>query len=236
MITARRSRAAVRFAMPFVLALAGAVRADVVQVETFAGGTLSSPFFHWSFEFDHPCCVEIVDVTGEDEFELHLRPNFAIVAFDLPPDYRVVSVSVVIRDFEGGFVGDLPTSKFLARAPRGDFVVRHADEIAAPQTLVIDRRARGQLFGLPLTIIDHVEMQAANEGNSVVPGIGAFYDDLTVVLRRYGDVDGDEVTGFEDLLAVLAAWGSCTACPEDLDVDGEVGLLDLLEVLANWSA
>jgi hypothetical protein len=80
------------------------------------------------------------------------------------------------------------------------------------------------------------EMQAANEGNSVVPGIGALYDDLTVVLCRYGDVDGDEVTGFEDLLAVLAAWGSCTACPEDLDVDGEVGLLDLLEVLANWSA
>jgi len=50
-----------------------------------------------------------------------------------------------------------------------------------------------------------------------------------------GDVDGDGDVDFPDVLAVLAAWGPCSACPEDLDGDGTVGFSDLLEVLANWS-
>ncbi len=50
-----------------------------------------------------------------------------------------------------------------------------------------------------------------------------------------GDVDGDGVVGFGDLLAVLGAWGPCSGCPEDLDGDGAVGLPDLLIVLSGWS-
>ena len=45
-----------------------------------------------------------------------------------------------------------------------------------------------------------------------------------------GDVDGDGVTTFQDVLEVLAAWG--TTGPADLDHDGEVGFSDLLIVLA----
>lgn len=54
-----------------------------------------------------------------------------------------------------------------------------------------------------------------------------------------GDVDGDGLVAFSDLLAVLAAWGpcgDCANCPEDLDGDCTIGFDDLLVVLANWSA
>ncbi|MBT8208686.1 MAG: hypothetical protein KJO18_10455 [Acidimicrobiia bacterium] len=51
------------------------------------------------------------------------------------------------------------------------------------------------------------------------------------------DVDGDNEVGFTDLIAVLAAWGTCDctiACPEDIDGDGDVGFLDLVSVLSTW--
>jgi outer membrane protein assembly factor BamB len=71
------------------------------------------------------------------------------------------------------------------------------------------------------------------DGVLVVCGVG---DDV----RAYrtapcdGDVDGDGVVGFDDLLLVLAEWGPCPGCPEDIDGDDEVGFPDLLIVLAEW--
>jgi hypothetical protein len=55
-----------------------------------------------------------------------------------------------------------------------------------------------------------------------------------------GDADGDGVVGINDVLVVLANWGSCPgACPPaclgDVDEDCEVGIQDFLTVLANWS-
>jgi len=52
-----------------------------------------------------------------------------------------------------------------------------------------------------------------------------------------GDVDGDGIVGFQDLLAVLSAWGTCPPgpCPADVNGDGEVGFADVLEVLSLWS-
>ena len=49
-----------------------------------------------------------------------------------------------------------------------------------------------------------------------------------------GDVDGDGMIGFPDLLAVLAAWGPCPGCPEDVDGNGAVAFEDLLAVLSSW--
>jgi hypothetical protein len=36
------------------------------------------------------------------------------------------------------------------------------------------------------------------------------------------------------LLLLLAAWGQCSDCPEDLNGDGVVDTADLLTLLANW--
>ncbi len=64
--------------------------------------------------------------------------------------------------------------------------------------------------------------------------------DLTIVAEGSsslpGDVDGNGVVHFQDLLAVLGDWGVCgKACPADLNGDGLVGFADLLLVLDNWS-
>ncbi len=51
-----------------------------------------------------------------------------------------------------------------------------------------------------------------------------------------GDANGDGTVDFQDLVAILGAWGPCDpTCPEDLDGDGFVTFQDILIVLANWS-
>jgi hypothetical protein len=51
-----------------------------------------------------------------------------------------------------------------------------------------------------------------------------------------GDVDGDGTVGVDDLLAIIAAWGSCGGCSEDINGDGFVDVNDLLAALAAWTA
>jgi len=48
------------------------------------------------------------------------------------------------------------------------------------------------------------------------------------------NLDGDNATGFSDLLELLAFWGPCAGCPADLDGSGIVDFSDLLELLASW--
>jgi len=59
---------------------------------------------------------------------------------------------------------------------------------------------------------------------------------LTPVETCPADVDGDGTVSVADLLAVLAAWGSCQGCPEDIDGDGAVSFADLLAVIGAWGA
>lgn len=48
------------------------------------------------------------------------------------------------------------------------------------------------------------------------------------------DISGNGQVDFQDLLAVLSAFGVCEGCPEDLDDDDAVGFSDLLIVLSSW--
>ena len=51
-----------------------------------------------------------------------------------------------------------------------------------------------------------------------------------------GDVDGDGVIGFDDLVDVLAAFGPCGAgaCPSDINGDGVVAFDDVVTLLSAW--
>ncbi len=60
-----------------------------------------------------------------------------------------------------------------------------------------------------------------------------------VQLRRiiFGDLNGDGLVGFTDLVGLLSAWGPCPAkgtCSADLDEDGDVGFSDLIAMLSAW--
>lgn len=74
-------------------------------------------------------------------------------------------------------------------------------------------------------------------GNKVPP-----VDMDTVVLGLAapvpGDADRDGDADFDDLIAVLVAWGPCPPpdlCDPDLDCDGDIDFNDLITVLASWS-
>jgi hypothetical protein len=68
----------------------------------------------------------------------------------------------------------------------------------------------------------------------VTQDFGGLPDALCAGAPCPADIDGSGDVGFQDLLALLAAWGPCPGCPEDLDGSGEVGFQDLLELLAAW--
>ncbi|MCZ6611444.1 MAG: PQQ-dependent sugar dehydrogenase [Planctomycetota bacterium] len=48
------------------------------------------------------------------------------------------------------------------------------------------------------------------------------------------DFNCDGSVGILDLLSLLAQWGPCDGCLQDLDGDGQVGIFDLLTLLAQW--
>ena len=51
------------------------------------------------------------------------------------------------------------------------------------------------------------------------------------------DTNCDNSVNVTDLLALLAAWGSCPPlCPPDINSDGNVNVTDLLALLAAWGA
>jgi hypothetical protein len=54
-----------------------------------------------------------------------------------------------------------------------------------------------------------------------------------------GDVNGDGLVNFADILAVIGAWGDCPAppaeCPADVNEDTFVNFADILVVIANWT-
>jgi len=61
--------------------------------------------------------------------------------------------------------------------------------------------------------------------------------DLTA-MRPYGpigDLNGDGIVGTDDLLAILAAYGTCPGCPEDLNGDGIVNVNEILIIIDNWT-
>lgn len=78
----------------------------------------------------------------------------------------------------------------------------------------------GQIIGPVSLFIDHCGFYVGAQ--SVPP--------LTVE----GDLNDDGVVNVDDLVALLAAWGTCTKCPADFNGDGLVNVDDLVFLLAHW--
>lgn len=225
--------------MRTLLALAAASSLAVAdtETETFEGG-FTNPFFMHDFEFDRCCWGFAEDPTNLDNTTLHLMPNFDIVTFDVPDGMRVRAVSVRIYDLEGGFVGDRPTSVMSVRGASGDFVSLTASEIAVWTELSADEDTIGQLFGEPLGAIERVDFQAANEGNSLVPGVGAHYDDIVVELEPIpcgADLDGDGDADADDFFIYLDLFAAGDEAA-DLDRDGDIDADDFFAYLDLFAA
>ncbi len=202
------------------------------EIETFDGGKFTNPFFIHDLEFDDSCCWSIP--ANQGDFELYLHPNADLVTFDLQ-DQLIESISFTIRDFEGGFVGNMPSSAVIVRASSNDFVALHASAIAEEETLTADINTIGQLFNKPLGDIVSLHFQVANEGNSEEEGVGAYFDDITITFVGKScveDLDGNGAVGTSDLLELFSQWG--TDGTADFDGSGEVGTADLLILFANW--
>ena len=98
------------------------------------------------------------------------------------------------------------------------------------------------VVGQDLPASSSMQLRFTVGDDDVLPSVvEAGIDDLRVV--RYvcddptveGDVNGDGVVNFDDLVNMLADWGACSGCPSDIDGNGQVDFSDLLTLLGNWS-
>ena len=98
------------------------------------------------------------------------------------------------------------------------------------------------VVGQDLPVSSSMRLRFTVADDDTLPSVvEAGIDDIRVV--RYvcddptieGDVNGDGVVNFDDLIGMLAEWGACSGCSSDIDGNGQVDFNDLLTLLGNWS-
>ena len=101
--------------------------------------------------------------------------------------------------------------------------------------LAMSEKARPLLDGVMKHIIDNVEPIGCKNEGGLFQGIGTTCAS-SACGDCIGDINGDGVRDFVDLVLLLASWGPCEPinCPADIDGDGFVALPDLLLLLSNW--
>ncbi len=128
------------------------------------------------------------------------------------------AATVTYSDIRGGFPGEgnLNVLPGFVDAANGDY------HLLADSPL-IDAAD-------PAFVPDAGQVDADGDPRLVAAAVDVGADEF----RRPADVDADGAVGITDFLAVLGAWGPCSACLEDIDNDGVVGITDFLAVLADW--
>ncbi len=132
------------------------------------------------------------------------------------------------------------TVAFAAGSPRDA-------EMAAGESILYIAATDGELVRLDAAgpasvVIDSIALSAGapdlalNEPRKLVAVAQPIPDgvDLVSFLPCPEDLDGSGAVDFQDILAVLSAWGPCGGCPEDLDGSGAVDFQDVLAVLTAW--
>ena len=88
--------------------------------------------------------------------------------------------------------------------------------------LTLDRPNQALRYALGVTDVD-LAIHKTDDSCYTLPGGTNTYT-ITVT----------NVDNFGDVLAVIAAWGPCQGCPEDINQDGEVSFADILVVIGAW--
>ena len=90
--------------------------------------------------------------------------------------------------------------------------------------------------------VNHPDVFITTSGEYVLDVFGDGDETSTyafiVTENSAADLDDDCLVDFDDLVALIAAWGPCTNgddCNADIDDDGDVGFVDLIIMLADWS-
>tara|TARA_B100000959_G_scaffold285755_1_gene361580 strand:- start:2098 stop:2787 length:690 start_codon:yes stop_codon:yes gene_type:complete len=74
-------------------------------------------------------------------------------------------------------------------------------------------------------------------------GAGEVHQSIGLYWNNYGldpepacatDINGDNTTDVNDLLALIDAWGACSGCAADIDESGMVDVDDLLLLIGGW--
>jgi hypothetical protein len=137
---------------------------------------------------------------------------------------------VTYSDVEGGHAGEgnidaNPLCDPGGRPQAGSPCIDAGDNVAAPAEPAED------LDGDPRFVNDPCTLDTGNPDGVRPPvdmGAYEFEPPCPANTTCSGDV------GFDDLLAVISAWGPCGGCAEDVDRSGDVGFGDLLDVVSSW--
>ena len=73
------------------------------------------------------------------------------------------------------------------------------------------------------------------DGTSSSPALSVFLNETAVVVSCPGDIDDDGSVAVNDLLALIAGWGSSDVTL-DLDGSGTVDVGDILVIIAAWGS
>ncbi len=175
-----------------------------------AGRTLDWRWWFCPVDTDHPNCGELV------------------VEFDITEAHPLVTIVSMLGPSPDWFIG---VSGLPLRSDDG-----WLDEV------VVDLRPYDggtraanvfELFG-PLTIPpDPISLITEASGQIITPASLGTFTFTLLTPPCPADLTGDGAVGFDDVLAILSAWGG-TGGPEDLDGSGAVDFGDLLVVLGAW--
>ena len=162
----------------------------------------------WSFTADIPILITMELVILETPSGPLVSPGFLQLAGTLTKDGNVYEVIASSSFGSEEVIEDVPLA--FDNLPIEAPTILPAGSIAS---LLLSASAEYA------TITTVINIQFTAEGEMSTPG----------------DVDGDGQVGVTDVLALIAVWGPCKGCIEDLNNDGIVNVTDLLEVIGNWT-
>lgn len=232
--------------------------ANGIPDECDEGGTTEASINHDPplFMYQDDVIVEevlVLDAGIVDDVNLHLDYRYRIGYTKVELSHGGTTVTILDRpghpQHASGFV-NFGYDAIVDDEGTGAFLETIGDSCCSFETLLSPPSYRPNAFGTPgLDAFDGMPSEGAwtltvTTTPDFSSGDGLHGWGLTITRAAAevprclaGDLDGDGVVGFADLVALLSAWGACADdCPADLDGDGHVAFADILLLLSDWSA